>query len=76
MAEHLCAEYRERVVISEGDDVFVERCNVCGKVRMESDGVRPMAWYATPGAAWPWKYAYADPRNTLDGPEVWRHLKQ
>ena len=70
---HKCMDHRERIVLSEGDDVFVERCSVCGLIRYESDGKRPMAWFATPGAAWPWKYAYKDPHNDPDNiPEVWR----
>ena len=81
-ASHRCVDHRERVVLAEGDDVFVERCTVCGLIRYESDGKRPMAWFLTFGPtaqaimnhreAWPWKYAYDDPRNDPDAPEVWR----
>lgn len=71
---HDCMDYRVRGVHNEGDDVFTEKCSICGKSRMEHDGVRVMAWFATPGASWPWKYAYDDPHNTLDGLNVWKDL--
>ena len=71
---HDCMDYRVRDVHSEGDDVYTERCLQCGKSRMEHDGVRVMAWHSTPYASWPWKYAYDDPHNTLDGTEVWKDL--
>ena len=75
--DHDCMEFRERVVLNEGDDAYVERCRRCGKVRMErGDGERPMAWYSLPpGAPWPWRYVYDDPRPGRDGdPEIWKPL--
>lgn len=72
---HDCMDFRQRVVLHEGDDVFVERCGMCGAIRYESDGERPMAWFATPTASWPWKYAYDDPCNTPDAPEIWKMEK-
>ncbi len=71
-ADHDCMDSRQRIVLNEGDDVFVEQCGVCGKIRYESNGVRPMAWFATPNGSWPWEYAYADPHNDPEASEIWR----
>lgn len=70
--EHQCVEHRQRAVWAEGDDFYTERCTLCGKTRYEGDGIRVMAWIATPGSAWPWKYAYPDP---VAG-DVWRAASQ
>lgn len=72
MSDHDCMDFRERVVLREGDDVFVERCASCGNVRYEATGQRMMAWFATPGARWPWRYAYPEDPNPADAPEVWK----
>jgi hypothetical protein len=69
MSGHNCMDHRSRMP-GEGD-CYVERCLLCGKVRMEQDGARPMAWFKTPDTAWPWRYAYDDPKNAPDGPDVW-----
>lgn len=75
---HDCMDHRKRGPFSEGDDVIVERCTVCGRVRMErGDGIRPMAWFAAPSLidpTFPWRYAYADPRQGREGdPDIWKH---
>jgi hypothetical protein len=71
---HRCMEHRIRGPLAEGDDVIVEQCSVCGKVRMECKGHRPMAWYLDRSNPTGYRYAYDDPQNWFDGPNVWKHL--
>lgn len=76
MGEHDCMDFRARVVLNEGDDVFVERCSRCGKIRMERGGSgRPMAWFRAPSVidpTFPWRYAYPSPQaGKYDSPEIW-----
>lgn len=70
-SRHDCADHRQRVVLGEGDDVFVERCAVCGRVRHNGATGEPLAWYFTPRAAWPWRYAGTASPVRVD--DVWRH---
>ena len=86
MTAHNCMDYRERVVLNEGDDVLHERCARCGRVRFETDGVRPMAWFNVPRQGdeakgqypgWvPHTYAYPDPHNDPDVPSPWKLLER
>lgn len=75
--EHDCFLHR-RYFIEDGDDVKMECCGICGRVRHErGDGVRPMAWYiaTNPETGFPFTYAYDDPRHGTEGqPEVWKYL--
>lgn len=77
---HDCMDHRQRGM-AEGDDVFVERCTLCGRVRMErGDGKRPMAWFRAPSKidpTFPWRYAYDDPRPGKEGdPEIWKYPEE
>lgn len=78
---HDCFDYRARVVLNEGDDVFVEQCQACGKIRMENgDGRRPMGWYRAPSLIDPshtWQYVWDDPSVSDDEEaEVWKTLEE
>lgn len=70
--DHDCMDYRERVN-REGDDVLVEVCSRCGRLRHETDGVRPMAWFVDPRNPTGHRYAYSPPGNDPDKPTIWRH---
>lgn len=75
MAEttHDCMDFRHRVLLNEGDDVVVERCRQCGRIRYETDGVRPMAWYVDPSNPVGWKYAYHPHHNDPAKETPWKH---
>jgi hypothetical protein len=74
--DHDCMDYRVRGLREDGDDVLTEWCQRCGRVRYETDGVRPFAWFVGPvtdenprGHYYAWRPHRNDPR----APEVWRH---
>ena len=70
--DHDCCNHKRRALYCEGDDVFVHVCNICGKVRYEPDGVRPMAWYLDKTRATGVRYAW-EPIAFPDAPEVWKY---
>ncbi len=69
---HACLDHAFRAV-REGDDVVVELCVLCGRIRHETDGVRPFAWYVDSANPTGYRYAYDDPRNEPGKPDVWRY---
>lgn len=70
-------EFRERVLLNEGDDCLVEMCTLCGKLRFENETDRPMAWFTDPTNPSGYRYAYSPHGNgdNPDTPSPWKYPK-
>jgi hypothetical protein len=65
-------DYREQRALQEGDDAVVERCRRCGRIRYETDGIRPMAWYVDPSNPVGWRYVHQPSRNDPNLETPWK----